>query len=111
MLAKKYRTPIQKFPRNAKTAYRGKFFVVKKAANNLSYSRVGAIVPKGASSIAPRRNKIRRIIMREFSENKNVVSKPGTDYIVIINSSTKLNAGDYGALRDELKKTLVNIKK
>jgi len=111
MLEKKYRTPVQKFPRKAKTAYTGGFFVIKNSQNTLSYSRVGAIVSKDVARKATRRNKIKRIVMSAFRDNIKILSVPGVDHLVIMNSSDKLDDGDYKDLERELGAALAKLQK
>jgi len=110
MLEKKHRTPIQKFPRKAKTAYSGELFVIKKAPNALTYSRIGVIVSKGVAKRAVRRNKIRRIAMNVFRNDKKVLGMPGIDYLVIMNSSDKLDGGKHVELNKELEKALAKLR-
>jgi len=111
MLAKKNRTPVQRFPRKAETIYRGALFAVKKSKNNLSHSRIGVIVPKGASKSAVKRNGIKREIYDAFLKEEGVVRMPGRDYLVIINSSAKLDDGVREAIREDLDKLILSLKK
>jgi len=109
MLEKKHRTPVQKFPRKAKTAYSSDLFVIKKASNTLTHSRVGVIVSKGVVKKAVSRNKIRRTIMDAFGNNKEILRVPGFDYLVIMNSSDKLDGEEYVKLNKGLGKALAKL--
>jgi len=111
MLGKKYRTPVQKFPRKAKTAYNGELFVIKKSTSGLTHSRVGIIVSKGVVKKATKRNKIKRIVMDAFRRDEKILKTPGFDYLVIINSSDKLDDEEYRGLIKELEGALVKLQK
>jgi len=111
MLDKKSRTPVQKFSRKAQTIHRGRFFVVKKSDNTLSYSRVGVVAGKAAVRGATKRNKVRRIVMDEFRREARTLQEPGSDYLVIINASDKLDDADYEKIAKELKAFLAKKQK
>ena len=110
MLAKKYRVPVQNFPRRAKTSYSGRLFVVKNSPNNLRHSRLGVIVAKGAVKTAVHRNKIKRIVAEAFAKDVAVLKKPGSDYLVIINPSDKLDGAYDESLKREVASALDKLK-
>lgn len=84
MLAKKKRTPIHQFPKTSSTMFRGRFIVVKKSYNNLSWDRVGVLVGRGVAKGAVHRNKIKRTVLRAVHPQKN--KNKNTDYLVIVKS-------------------------
>ena len=109
MLGKKYRVPVQNFPRNAKTIFSGKLFVIKSSANQFLYSRVGVIVRKGTVKSSAKRNKIRRTTFRAFEKNPVVLDGLGWDYLVIVNVPNELDDEVYVALTKELEGAVIKI--
>ena len=69
------------------------------------------IIGKGVSKKATKRNKVKRVIMNEFRNEKKLMRVPGVDYLVIINSSDKLDGGDYKELTKELRGFLAKEQK
>ena len=111
MLGKKYRTPVQKFPRKAKIVYNGRLFVIKNFPNALTHSRVGIIVSKNVVRGAVKRNKIKRVVMGAFQDNERILKTPGTDHLVIISSSDKLDGVECEELKKELEGALAKLER
>jgi len=102
MLKKSLRVPVGKFPRTAHVLLRGKFFVVKTSPNTLGHSRVGVVVRRGSVKKSTERNVIKRNVFRAFENHPEILNKPGTDYLVIISGSPKLDEAASGELTREL---------
>lgn len=83
MLPKKYRLPIQLFPRAQVSSVRNTYFVVKTSNNTLSHPRFGVLVSKGVAKEATRRNALRRDIFRFLQETKLFSSKVSRDVLFI----------------------------
>jgi len=110
MLAKKYRVPIQSFPKKAKTLLVGKFFVVKHSSNTLWHSRAGVVIRRGSVEGSVNRNKLRRAAISVLEKNKGLLEKPGTDYLVVIGGPDKLDGKVFGELTEELESAIKKLK-
>lgn len=90
MLAKKFRLPIQTFPRQARTVFRDKYLTIKVSPNSVGYSRVGVLVSKAKVKQPVKRNLLRRRILdffrleKKFIESRNI---PGMDLLLILNTA------------------------
>ncbi len=84
MLAKKFRLPIQEWRKEKKETVSRKndFFAVKFRANNLKFSRFGAVVSSKVSKSAVVRNKIKRTIF-DFIRLKKIYQRAGRDFLII----------------------------
>ncbi|MEK9154513.1 MAG: ribonuclease P protein component [Patescibacteria group bacterium] len=105
MLAKKYRIPIQDWLKERKkiNIRKSEFFIIKTAANNLSFSRYGLIISKQVSKAAVRRNRIKRIIFNFIRLNKYHELSGRDILITVLTKSDKLKKED---IEKELKKIL-----
>ena len=111
MLGKKYRVPIQSFPKNAKTIFSGGLIVLKSSANKISHNRAGVVIRKGVVKSSVKRNKIKRTMFRVFENNLAVLSGRGKDYLVIVNVLDESDDSAYTALTKELESAVTKIKK
>ena len=103
MLPKKFKTPIQNFPRGAKTIFSDRFVVVKSHENNLKHIRLGVLVNKHVSPSSVKRNSLRRQFFSCLAEViKNKTPKSGVDLLII--TKTPIMA----LTREELKNSLKN---
>ncbi|MBI3273828.1 MAG: ribonuclease P protein component [Candidatus Colwellbacteria bacterium] len=66
MLSKKYRLPINLFPRDAGTAFQDRYITIKTVPNGLHSNRLGVLVGKHVSKSAVQRNKLRRTFFDSF---------------------------------------------
>ena len=85
MLPKKFKLPIQDFPKNASTVLKNRFFSIKSVANNLQYNRFGVYVSSKIFKKAVLRNKTRRIFLRFYAKRANSlpIDKKGRDLLII----------------------------
>ena len=103
MLPKKFKTPIQDFPRGVKTVFNDRFVTVKAHENNLKYIRLGILVNKHVSPSSVKRNYLRRQFFSCLAEViKSKVPKKGIDLLII--TKTPIMA----LTREELKVSLKN---
>ena len=102
MLKKTHRVPVGGFPRNSKVVFSGKCAVLKTAKNSLTYSRVGVVVGKNSVGGAIKRNRAKRVVFNVFRDNKGLLSRPGTDYLVIVSLQRSLDDRVDGELTKEL---------
>ncbi len=85
MLPKNLKTPVQNFPRGAKTIFNDRFVAIKAHKNNLKLVRFGVLINKHISPSSVKRNYLRRKLFSCFSEAiKNKVPKNGVDLLIII---------------------------
>lgn len=88
MLTKKFRLPIQAFPRQARAVFRDKYLTIKVSPNSAGHSRVGVVLSKANVKQPVKRNLLRRRILdffrleKKFIESRNVL---GTDLLLILN--------------------------
>lgn len=88
MIAKKLKLPINLFPKNAKTVFRNKYFILKFNQGNFFYDRLGIVVSKRILKSAAARNRLKRKIFdffranHDFTNPKNKIKK---DLLIIIN--------------------------
>lgn len=103
MLPKKFKTPVQNFPRGAKTIFNDRFIAIKTHQNNLKYIRLGVLINKRVSPSSVKRNSLRRKIFSHLAETviKNKASR-GVDLLII--AKTPIMA----LTREELKISLKN---
>jgi|SRR3989344_39628 len=111
MLGKKYRVPIQSFPKNAKTIFSGGLIVLKSSANKVLRNRAGVIIRKGVVKSSVKRNKIKRTVFSVFENNPAVLGGRGKDYLVIVNVLGESDDSAYTALTKELESAVTKIKK
>mgnify|MGYP001563774204 CR=1 FL=1 len=103
MLPKKFKTPVQSFPRGAKTVFNDRFVTVRAYKNNLKHIRLGVLVNKHISPSSVKRNYLRRQFFSCFAEAiKNKSTKGGVDLLII--TKTPIMA----LTREELKVSLKN---
>ena len=110
MLPKHYRLPIHQFPRGARIAARGSFFVIKSVPNNLSHNRAGVIVSKGAVAGAVERNKTKRQVFAAFERNEDFLKGGGADHLVVINSSLKGSESSADDLSRGVERAMAKLK-
>ena len=111
MLGKKYRVPIQSFPKNAKTIFSGGLIVLKSSANKVLRNRAGVIIRKGVVKSSVKRNKIKRTVFSVFENNPAVLGGRGKDYLVIVNVLGESDDSAYTALTKELESAVTKTKK
>lgn len=86
MIPKKFKLPINEFPKNHQVLYRGDLFSIRSVANELAYNRLGVVFKSGAFKTAALRNRLRRTVfdsLRGF-----VLARPvslGTDLLISLN--------------------------
>lgn len=102
MLPKKYRVPVDLFPKGARVFASSNLFSIKKAKNNLPYSRVGVIISKSSAKNATLRNKTKRTVFGAAGAIGVKKILPGNDYLVIIKPSAKIAHADQPSLKEEL---------
>jgi ribonuclease P protein component len=88
MIVKKLKLPINLFPKNAKTVFRNKYFILKSNPNNLFYDRLGVVISKRVLKSAAARNCLRRKIFDFFRSSydfENPSNKNKKDLLIIIN--------------------------
>ena len=103
MLPKKFKTPIQSFPKGAKTIFNDRFVTVKAQENTLKHLRLGILINKHVSPSSVKRNYLRRQFFSCLAESvKGKPAKEGTDLLIII--KTPIMA----LTREELKVSLKN---
>ncbi len=106
MLPVKNRFNVLESKEGMKTALKGRFFSVKWRFNGLSYIRAGVIIGKRYSSLAVRRNALKREIFRVFEEGlKNGELSAGADIVV----SVLTNYRYFSDNTEEYKKELSNV--
>ena len=96
MLPKILRTPIQFFPKNARSIFSDSYIVIKSHPNNLTYNRLGVIIGRRVLKSAVERNKLRRktinflgdrIKLTRVNPVRNAVSSgvnKGKDLLIIL---------------------------
>lgn len=87
MIAKKNKLPIDEFPKDAKTVYRGNFFTIKAVHNNLPIYRIGVLCRSAIFKSAVLRNRLRRAVFRGLQPitNKKINDGQGLDLLIILN--------------------------
>ena len=109
MLKKLLRVPIGKFPRDARTLLRKKFFIIKTSSNTLGYSRVGIIIKKKGIRNSVKRNSIKRSIFKVFEGYPEILNKSGVDYVIIVSGGRELDGAANGELTKELEDSIKEI--
>ncbi len=85
MLPKKLKTPVQNFPRGAKTIFNDRFIAIKAHKNNLKFVRFGVLINKHISPSSVKRSYLRRKFFSCFSEaTRNKIPKSGVDLLIIV---------------------------
>lgn len=87
MIAKKNKLPIDQFPKDAKTVYRGEFFTVKAVHNNMPIYRIGVLCKSAIFKSAVLRNRLRRAVFRGLKSltSKKTDEAQGLDLLIILN--------------------------
>jgi len=88
MIAKKLKLPINLFPKNAKTVFRNKYFILKFNPGNFPYDRLGVVASKRVLKSAVARNCLKREIFDFFRANHDFMkpkNKNKKDLLIIIN--------------------------
>ncbi len=90
MIAKKYRLPVQLFPRQTKTVFREKELTVKATHNGLPYNRFGVIIARGDVKLSSRRNALKRAALNFLKTKKGLFERQsdGRDFLIILNPSS-----------------------
>jgi ribonuclease P protein component len=105
MIAKRFKTPIAAFSRNARVGFQNDYFVVKFVKNHIAHNRVGVVISKKYSKSAVVRNRAKRRIFDFFRIDTDFLKKEcknqGFDLLIIVNPSM-INL-DSITLRAELK--------
>lgn len=83
MLSKKYRLPIQFFPRTKLRTLRNSHFSVKIAQNGLAHARFGVLVSAKAAKSAAKRNELRRRVFN-FLRAEGFERRRGFSYDVLV---------------------------
>lgn len=86
MLAKKFRLQIQNWLKNREKKIitrKSDFFIVKIAANELNFGRIGVIISRKVSKSAVRRNKIKRTIF-DFIRLNEYHKISGKDILITV---------------------------
>lgn len=63
---------------------KSRFFILNYMPNNLSFSRLGLIVPKKYYRKAVERNRVKRCVREWFRLHKDLLSSPPKDIVVIV---------------------------
>ncbi len=91
MLAKKFHLLVQKIAPNrlkkVKNQENNKYFIIKTAPNDFSFSRFGIIISQKVSKKVIERNRIKRIIFN-FIRLNNFHKLPGKDFLIIVLAPT-----------------------
>lgn len=84
MLAKKFKLPVETFPRQATIILDDGNMALRGIKNNLTHNRVGIVFKKGAFKAATLRNRIKRIVFDFFGENWENLGVQGLDLLVTL---------------------------
>lgn len=105
MLPKKYRLPIQAARLTSAKAFSGRYFLIKKAQNQLPHSRVGIIVAKATLTKATARNQLRRAVFFVFEQHPEFL-KTKQDILFIAKPPTRSLNG-FSEIVDKAKEELI----
>ncbi len=83
MLPKKFKLPIEDFPKKGELVYRGELLSLKKTENDLGRARIGVVVGKRINPKATTRNSLKRLIYN-FARESLPKLPTGTDLLVVI---------------------------
>ena len=110
MLAKKYKIKsskeFQKIYKHSRKLNSNLLFV-KFATNNYDISRFGVVVSRKVSSLAVKRNKIKRQI---FSVLRDIVKQFNKSYDIILIARKKISQVNYQEIKKDIIRLLKNIK-
>ncbi len=84
MLAKKFKLPIETFPRQSKIVLDNDSLTLRGVKNNLTHNRVGIVFKKGAFKTASLRNKFKRIVFDFFRANLPQLKAQNQDLLVTL---------------------------
>ncbi len=85
MLPKKLRTPVQFFPKQAKSIFSDSYIIIKSHPNNSIRNRLGVLVGRHVSKSAVCRNKLKRKVLNFFGKQINLAENTkGKDLLIIL---------------------------